>query len=315
MFQILLKTIKISLASLVAILIANMLGVDNGISAGVIAILSVLDTRAATIRGAVDRIISAFIGLSLGIICFKFIGYNAYAFSVFLMIFVPLSMFINVGIGLVPSSVLVTHLWVAGYIDLELFKNEMVIVTLGCVVAILVNIYFPSGREKINSISNEIDSDIGKIFNLFYRELTSNFRYNKYNDILNDLDSKIDLMDKIAKIEDQNNILSGDKTNIYKVEISKEKRRILKDMTEIFKLIPQEYSGGGEFAEIINEIALKINNKDDMKKISKDIKEVYSIYREKPLPQTREEFEIRAAVFRLLVELEDFINLDNSMAS
>lgn len=314
MFQILIKTIKLSVASLAAILIANMLGIENGISAGIIAILSVLDSRAATIRGAIDRIFSAFIGLSIGVICFKAIGYNPYAFSMFLLLFVPISMYIKIGIGLVPTSVLVTHLWLAKDVNLSLLVNEMLIVILGCIIAIVVNFYFPSGRRKLYSKLNKLNIDIGNIFNLFYRELTTNFNYDSYNELYEDLYTSVMQMEKMAKIEDQNNILSGDKTNSYLVNIAKEKVRILRDMIKVFKMIPKDYYGGGEFAEIINEVALKINSEYDMNIISEKLKDVYSIYREKPLPVTREEFEIRAAMFRLLVQLEEFVSLNYSVS-
>ena len=84
------KVIRIALASLLAILAADVLGLKYSATAGIIALLSIQDTKRETVWGAVRRCISYIAAVGVSWVVFHFFGFHAYSYGVFLLIFVVL---------------------------------------------------------------------------------------------------------------------------------------------------------------------------------------------------------------------------------
>ena len=89
------RTIKLTLATCLAAALAYALGLTYAISAGVIAILSISDTRRSTIKQAYQRFMSTLLALVIGSIAFSFFGFNLWALGVFIVLYVPLCLFIG----------------------------------------------------------------------------------------------------------------------------------------------------------------------------------------------------------------------------
>ena len=83
------RTIKLTLATCLAAALAYALGLTYAISAGVIAILSILDTRRSTIKQAYQRFMSTLLALAIGSLAFSFFGFNLWALGVFIALYVP----------------------------------------------------------------------------------------------------------------------------------------------------------------------------------------------------------------------------------
>ena len=66
------RTIKLTLATCLAAALAYALGLTYAISAGVIAILSISDTRRSTIKQAYQRFMSTLLALAIGSLAFSF---------------------------------------------------------------------------------------------------------------------------------------------------------------------------------------------------------------------------------------------------
>ena len=65
------------LATCLAILLAEFLGLTYATSAGIIAILSITDTRRSTAKLAYNRFMSMLLALFLGSLAFQILSYNA----------------------------------------------------------------------------------------------------------------------------------------------------------------------------------------------------------------------------------------------
>lgn len=64
------------LATCLAILLSEFLGLSYAISAGIIAILSISDTRRSTAKLAYNRFMSMLLALLLGSLAFQILGFN-----------------------------------------------------------------------------------------------------------------------------------------------------------------------------------------------------------------------------------------------
>ena len=70
------RTLKLVLATCFACLLAYFFDLSSAVSAGIIAILSLSDTRRSTIKLARNRLFSTLLALTIGVIAFQLTGYH-----------------------------------------------------------------------------------------------------------------------------------------------------------------------------------------------------------------------------------------------
>ncbi len=105
------RTMKTAIAATLAIILAEWLHLEYAVSAGIIAILSVQNTKKGSLQLAIQRVYSTVLALSIAAVFFMLIGYNAVSFGLYLLIFIPLAVRLHVADGIVVSSVLVSHIF------------------------------------------------------------------------------------------------------------------------------------------------------------------------------------------------------------
>ena len=105
-----LRTIKTAIGAALAVFIAQLLNLNYGINAGIVVILSLQNTRKKSFQLAAIRISATFFALIIGAIVFSVFGFSALAFGIYLLLFIPFAARFRLNDGIVPASVLVSHL-------------------------------------------------------------------------------------------------------------------------------------------------------------------------------------------------------------
>ena len=88
MKSILINTVKISVAAILAVLFAQTMGLDFAVSAGIVAILSVQPTKKETLRTALARLLAFAAALLISITLFNLLGFTLPVFFLYLVIFI-----------------------------------------------------------------------------------------------------------------------------------------------------------------------------------------------------------------------------------
>lgn len=143
------RTIKIVLAAYFAIILAHSIGLAYSSSAGIIAILSILDSRKTTFKVAWQRLFSVLLAFIIATIAFLVFGYSFLSLAIFLLAYVPISYRLGIEAGLAPSTVLVTHLLTDRSISVTSLGNELALFLVGVILALLLNLYMPSKDKEI----------------------------------------------------------------------------------------------------------------------------------------------------------------------
>ncbi len=301
------RTIKTALAAFFAIFFAQKLGLEFSASAGIIAILSVLETRTQTLKGGIKRLISAILALLIGSICFYIFGFKNWVFALYLLIFVPISFFFKVEIGLGPSSVLVTHLLAVKKIDTAIILNEMGLILIGTLLAFLTNVYAPNRIKKLEAKIHEIDERIIYILNRFIIALTKEFDIKKEENLFVELDKAIEEASILANRERENLNFEEGVDITLNINIMKEQSRILKNIYEDLSQIPPEFTKGTELAEILKTNSTQITEEATVKEMRRKMEFMKNYTEILPAPQTREEFKIRSAVYQTMKSIDEFM--------
>ena len=279
------RPIKTALASLLAIIVSQELSLEFAAAAGIIAILNVFDTRKATIEGGLKRTLSAIIALLIGGFLFEKIGYKAWVFGLYLLLFVPVSFLLKIELGLGPSSVIVTHLLAFGKIDVSIILNEMALVFIGTGFAMLTNFYAPTRQDKLNNLIESIDDDMKFILNLFGESLVQKLDVKLYEDKISELEEDIDKAIDIAIIENDN-LIENSRDLLFDLRLREREMDLLQEMYDDLRTIPPEYSDGKYISDILIQASQNLTKREDMINLKERIDFLKNHYHMMKLPDT-----------------------------
>ena len=79
------RTIKLILATCLASLLAYFLNLSSAVSAGIIALLSLSDTRRSTLKLARNRLFSMLLALAIGVLAFHLSGFHIWSLGLYLL--------------------------------------------------------------------------------------------------------------------------------------------------------------------------------------------------------------------------------------
>ncbi|HFV3018718.1 TPA: aromatic acid exporter family protein, partial [Streptococcus pneumoniae] len=161
------RTTKLILATCLACLLAYFLNLSSAVSAGIIALLSLSDTRRSTLKLARNRLFSMLLALAIGVLAFHLSGFHIWSLGLYLAFYVPLAYKMGWEIGITPSTVLVSHLLVQESTSPDLLVNEFLLFAIGTGFALLVNLYMPSREEEIQHYHTLVEEKLKDILQRF----------------------------------------------------------------------------------------------------------------------------------------------------
>ncbi|SFU41004.1 Uncharacterized membrane protein YgaE, UPF0421/DUF939 family [Clostridium sp. DSM 8431] len=302
-----LKTFKMTVSATISIMIANYFGLKFGVTAGVISILSILNTKKESIRVGGRRLLACLLAIILSYALYQAFGNNTFIFALFLLIYIPITIKFNIQEGLVPGAVLSTHLLTSANINGEWIINEIELTVIGIGVAILFNLYAPSLEEKFKRNREMIESRYRVILSHMAKTLM-NDGISAYDDvIMSRTDELIKETRKIAYEISDNSLFEDKEYYTAYIEMRIMQMDTLKRMKKYFFRFYMHYEQTKILADFTEEVAVNIHEDNDCALLIEKINNLKNNYKKMELPKTREEFENRALLFQFLNDLEDFL--------
>lgn len=308
------KTGKIAIGCCIAILISDYFKLRYSASAGIITLLSIQDTKKATVTTALNRWAAFILAVLSAFLSFSLFGFHPIGFGMFLILFVPLCMVLDLQAGISMCAVLMTHFLIEKSMSFYWLKNECFLMAVGTGMGILLNSYMPRYTVQIREKQNKIEMEIRLILKGISTYLTDpekNFSL-KYDFKL--LEHQIEEAMKQA-YNDNDNILSYDvKYYIKYMEMRKSQAVILKTMMEGIRELSGLPDQAQEIASFIEGIIMTLRESNNALKLLSQLDKLKYRFRREELPKSREEFEDRAVLYNLLSSLEQFLEFKRSFA-
>ena len=303
-----LKIAKVIVSAFVALLVAQALNLTTPSAAAIIAILSVMDTKKVSLAATGQRLAAAVLALVIGMGIFAIFGFDVISFGLYLLCYIPLAYLLKVDIGVAPSTVLVIHLWTQQQLTFNLFVNELLLVTIGAGVAILLNWYMPSYRQEIERVREEIEGKMREVLLKMSGFLTIGNGKND-GEVLQLLKEKLSEAREYVRLEAENHLTKEVTYDYQYFEMRRDQSKLL----EIMATNLNEFRWDGEEMAILSEMfkqtAQQLAEQNTASQLIDDIEDLLEQFRERPLPQTRREFEKRAQLYQLLRDLKRFVQL------
>ncbi|HEM6345381.1 TPA: aromatic acid exporter family protein [Streptococcus suis] len=303
-----LRTIKLIFATVLAIYLATALGLSYATAAGIIAILSVLDTRKSSFKMARNRLFSTLLALTIAVLTFALFGFGIWTLGIYLALYVPLAYRFNWEAGIAPSTVLVTHLLLEQDISLIFLGNELTLFLIGAGLALLFNLYMPSQEKKIQAYHDQVEDLLKQILLRFEAFLLNGDGRNKA-ELITQLDQTLDEALKVVYLDRHNQLFQQTNYQVHYFEMRAAQNKILRTMAGNINKCLLEGRENVILSSLFERAAQQLSRENSAKELLLDIELFHTTFRERPLPQTREEFETRATLFQLLHDMEAFIRL------
>lgn len=302
------RTIKVVLATYFAIVLANFIGLDYFSSVGIIAILSILDSRKFSFKVAWQRLLSALLALAMATAIFLVFGYSVFSLAIFLLTYVPLSYRLGVEAGLAPSTVLVTHLLADKSVSFWSLGNELELFLIGVGLALLFNLYMPSKEREIQAFHDQVETDLKTILLKFESFLLSG---NGKNDaiLIENLDRKLKQALDLVYLDQKNHLFHQTNYQVHYFEMRQSQNCLLRQMATNINRCQLESDESLILADLFSETALQLSEKNSGFDLIEQIEEMSEQFRQRSLPKSHEEFETRAILFQTFQDLERLIQL------
>ena len=229
------------------------------------------------------------------------------------MLFIPLTVVLNVQEGVITSCVILLHVFNAKTINGHLILNEIMLLIVGLGIAFLMNLMMPSLDKKLNHFKQDIENQITEIFNIFSQACSM------HNDHLNIKFDSLLLNIKKAKSlafrDVKNHFVRNENSFYHYFDMREEQVELLKRMTSLLERINTDDPILEKISQLMYEIGSNVNSNDYTALRLHSLYEIRLSLDDLPLPTTHKTLNSRAHIIQILNELEEYLNIKSQFGS
>lgn len=306
------RTIKTAIGTGVSIAIAHAIGLDYFATAGTITILCIEVTRKRTVQTSLVRIAACLLIILFAFLFFSLLGYHPWTVSLLLLLFLPILVKLRIQEGFVTSAVIMLHIFTLKEMTIPILINEMSLIGIGIGVALVMNLWMPRYNKTLAQLQSSIEQNfrtILKEFSIYLRNGESQWDGKELIETTKLLDEAI----KLAVLENENRLIR-DENSSFNYFVMREKQFVLLErMMPIVSSLHLQVPQGTQIAEFLEELGSSVHSGNTAYLFLEKLQDMVEAIKQAPLPLSREEFEIRASLFNLLREIEEYLYIKHNL--
>ncbi|GGF89619.1 aromatic acid exporter family protein [Paenibacillus abyssi] len=303
------RVIKTAVAGLAAIYTATYLGLEPALSAGLLAILGVEVTRMKGIKGAFARFMASVLGLFFASMIFTLLGFEIWALSIFILIAFPILARMQLQGGIVTSSVIVFHVFQSKEVTTALIGNEIMLLVTGLGWATIINmLYMPKEEKNLAELRRDTEQKFSAIFAHMSSTLRDPAHLWHGEELLQVYDT-IELGLKRSEVYEENRMWRYETYWRIYFEMRSEQLESIQQMLVHLALAYEKVPQGELLSEVLTHLSEEVKSDVYEGKVERELEDLEERFRAMPLPATRDEFEVRAALLQLSRELERYLSI------
>ncbi|TES06349.1 aromatic acid exporter family protein [Staphylococcus epidermidis] len=307
------RTVKTAVGMTLGVIICKLLGLDNYASSAILVVLCIKHTKMHSVQAILSRLVSCLLILFLGSAIFSLLGQHAFVLGLIVLLFIPLTVVLNVQEGVITSCVILLHVFNAKAINGHLILNEIMLLIVGLGIAFLMNLMMPSLDKKLNHFKQDIENQITEIFNIFSQACSM------HNDHLNIKFYSLLLNIKKAKSlsfrDVKNHFVRNENSFYHYFDMREEQVELLKRMTSLLERINTDDPILEKISQLMYEIGSNVNSNDYTALRLHSLYEIRLSLDDLPLPTTHKTLNSRAHIIQILNELEEYLNIKSQFGS
>ncbi|GGG13164.1 aromatic acid exporter family protein [Paenibacillus aceti] len=303
------RVIKTAIATLLAIIVSDALGIEGALSAGLLAILGVDVTRKRSISSVSSRFFASLLGLIMAFIIFYILGFHIWVLAVYILIAFPIIARAKFKEGIVTSSVVVFRVFGGEEISLQVMATQIELLIIGLGSAMLVNLlYMPKEEDKLLQIRRKVDG----LFSVIFKHIAESLRDPEHLWDGSELIEAGKLVDEgltSANRALENQLISPNEAwNVY-FYMRKQQLERIEGMLELVSLVFERIPQGEAMAALFDRLSVDVSREFYTGQTEKMLHQLEQQFKAMNLPSTREEFELRAHLLQLCHELSFYLEV------
>lgn len=302
------KVLKIAVGSCMAVAVAQFFELPYATSAGIVTLLTVQNTRRDTIRLAAERLLSFLLSVLLVFVCFRYIGKLEWVnYGVYIFLMVHVCYFFGWENTISVNAVMGTHYLLTPDYSLNFAASELAVIAIGTALALLMNWHMPSNlkilREDIRKAEDDMQQVLQELACYLEGKLDGAHIWLDLDQLEQSIHRGLDRAHEHA----HNTLSEEDHYYIEYMEMRLQQCALLQAIRHrVWKI-----DGMPEQAKIISDylryLVPYVHEKNILDRQSADLQQVFDQMKQQPLPESRDEFESRAILYHVLLDLEDFL--------
>lgn len=307
----LIKAFKIALAAVLSILAANLLGLKYAVTAGIITVLSIQNTKRETLKTARNRGLAFLCALVIASVCYGLLGFSIAAFILYLFLFAFLCLSVGWGEAIAMDSVLISHFLTEQSFGAKMICNEALLFLIGAFFGILINLHLRKRESEFERLSRHVDDEIKGIIHQMAENLKREDKTGCAPDCFARLEEKIRIAKECALRNWNNTLFNQSFYELDYIRMRENQSRVLDSIHKSIVTIGMHPVQAMAVAGFFDEIEAQYHRENDVAGLLKRLEELLSTIKYEKLPADREEFEARAILFYILKQLDEFLTLKN----
>lgn len=315
--KIALLALKIAIGGSLAYFIAQSLNLEYAASAGTICLLTLQTTKWDTFKLSFRRILTFFLTFATCmVLCYAIrISWVDYGVYLFMLVFFCETMGWRNAVSV--NAVTAAHLFAEQDFSYEFMVNEFLLVIIGISIAIVLNLFHINRHHEaemkkgIRQVEERMSMILKEMAGYLRNQPMGQNVWKDINDLRNDLFNFVD-----GAQEYQNNtFVSHPEYYINYFEMRKTQCIVLHNLHSEMRRLRNIPAQAKTVADFIAELADGMSEKTDPQDKINQLEKILRDMKEQPLPESREEFESRAMLYHVLMDMEDFLILKKRFVS
>jgi len=307
--EVLLNTVKISAAAILATGIAIALELNFALSAGAVAILTIQPTKRETVKTAAGRFLAFLSALVIAFCCYRVLGFTFRGYAVFLLLYILVCQVVGWYSSMAINSVLMSHFLSVETMRFSAVVNEGAIFLIGMGIGVIANMHLKKNADYIEELKEDTDNQIKKILHHMSQRILNN-EVSEYNETcFQTLTESIDKAKYVAYANYNNQLRIRDNEDIEYIHMRERQCEILYEMYKNIRQIHTTPFTAEKISGFLEEMSSAYHKENTGTVLMEQFKEIDTSMKGKPLPTERAELEDRARLFYLLRQIEEFIQV------
>lgn len=307
--KMLLLSAKIGIGASVAIYIAELLQLQYATSAGIITLLTLITTKWGTFRLSIQRLVTYGISVVVCWLIFRLVPSMWIEYGIFLFVVVLLTEWLGWRNTLSVNAVIGTHFLTTQDFSLSFLANELLLVVIGITIAVLLNLFHINNAHENGIIRRmrKVESAMKQMLTELAGYLMRNETGNGVWDDLIQLEAQLEEYLELAYEYHNNTFQSHQDYYIAYFEMRMKQCGALHNLHSEMRRMREMPKQASIVADFILDITQYVTEMNDPQKQIADLEKLLDELRNEPLPTTHEEFENRAELYHVLMDLEEFL--------
>ena len=307
--MILTQALKIAVGSSAAIYIATLMNLEFATSAGIIALLTILTTKLETLRLSLFRIVTFGISVVVSWVMFEHLSSGWLAYGLFILFIVAICEWMGWKATISVNAVIGTHFLSNHDFGAASILNELMLVLIGISLAIILNAFMGTGnlKKKIKHNIQYTEEQLQTILDeLACYLICEKMERNVWDDTIN-LEKHLQHFIEQAYEYQGNTLKKHADYYVLYFEMRSKQCGVLHNLHYEMKKIrsmPKQALIIADYILYLKEYVTEVN--DPVAQIER-LEQLFRDMEKEELPKSRAEFESRAMLYHILMDLEEFL--------